>query len=103
MTSLHGNNQRRNHIYAGKNLYSVEGNMKYNFVCVEMKRNIQLLSENDEVRKHCFTERNILYWKTMFYQIPNCDCKIILHRYVNEDISLGAWFIRPIGVPTQQI
>ncbi|KAG5122314.1 hypothetical protein JHK84_040654 [Glycine max] len=24
---------------------------------------------------------------------PNCDCRPILHKYANEDVSLGAWFI----------
>lgn len=22
-----------------------------------------------------------------------CDCRPILHKYANEDVSLGAWFI----------
>ena len=24
---------------------------------------------------------------------PICDCRPILHKYANEDVSLGAWFI----------
>ena len=28
-----------------------------------------------------------------FHGDPYCDCRPILHKYANEDVSLGSWFI----------
>lgn len=37
---------------------------------------------------------NILSYKNYkFHWGPRYDCRPILHKYANEDVSLGSWFI----------
>lgn len=41
----------------------------------------------------CLSILNIYFFDTRIRLFIVCDCRPILHKYANEDVSLGSWFI----------